>query len=320
MAVEFTDALLRLVAEHEDLLVLGLPEDRTRDARARDERGADLDLATGAREHDPVERNVTAGVCVNEIGSYDIALGDAQLLAAGLNDRVHNRDTIPGHPRTVNAGTGRLTYDHVARMLQISLNYRLIYSPEAYVNPSEAREHLAVIERIIAASSRKLEAGGEFFVVWGVAGASTDVIFTLAMMHRLPMAALWINLAVLCCAIVFSIVRSRSYRESADTMSLLQREYLNVLMLAIAVAFVTQFIGFNLFPPIAAIALWNVVETLVLLYIGMHGNRRAQIGAITLLVSIALANFMTPYAGLLLAAGTLIGYGGFGVADLLARE
>ena len=188
------------------------------------------------------------------------------------------------------------------------------------MNPSEAREHIAMVERIIAASSRKLEAGGEFFVIWGVAGAVMDTVLTLVLTQRLPGSAMWISAATLVLAVVLTIARSRYYRKSGESMSLLQREYLNVLMLAIVLAFVTQLIGFNLFLPIGLMALWNVVEALVLFYIGMHGNRRAQIGGIVLLVSIALANVMPAYTGFILAAGVLVGYGGFGVADLLARE
>ncbi len=188
------------------------------------------------------------------------------------------------------------------------------------MNPSDARDHIAMVERIIAASSRKLEAGGEFFVAWGLAGAIMDVVLTLVLEHRLPVAAMWINAVVLVLAVAFTIIRSRFYRKTVESISLLQREYFNVLMLAIALGFVTELIGYNLFSTHAVMAMWNVVEALVLFYIGLHGNRRAQIGGIALIISIALANFNMNYSGFILAAGVLVGYGGFGVADLLARE
>lgn len=188
------------------------------------------------------------------------------------------------------------------------------------MDASEAREHIAMVERIIAASSRKLETGGEFFVVWGIAGALMDVVVTRVLAGLLPVAAMWINALLIVAAIVFTVMRSRYYKRCGVTMSLLQREYLNVLWLAMSLAFLSNVIGFNMFGPMAQIAMWNIVEAFVLLYIGMHGNRRAQIGAIVLIVSIALANFMTPYSGYILAAGVLFGYGGFGLADMLARE
>ncbi|HET9029379.1 MAG TPA: hypothetical protein VFN49_04315 [Candidatus Aquilonibacter sp.] len=188
------------------------------------------------------------------------------------------------------------------------------------MNASEAREHLEMIERIISASSHKLETGAEYFVVWGLAGAAFDVVDTLAYGGRIPLGWLWVNFLILALAIGFTVVRSRTagYAEKGR-MSILQREYLNVLWLAIAVAFVTSLIGFNLFALHGSMAVWNVVEAIVLFYIGMHGNRRAQICGLVMIVTIALANFMPSNTGFILAAGPLLGWGGFGIAELLAK-
>ncbi len=189
------------------------------------------------------------------------------------------------------------------------------------MDASEAREHLELIERIVAASSRKLEAGGEFFVIWGVAAALFNVLFYLGFAGRLAVPTMWWTYgAILVVAIALSMWRGRAYRRCATRMSLLQREYFNVLWLTLALAFMADVVGFNLFAGWAASGVWSVAEAIVLFYIGLHGNRRAQIGGIVLIVSIALANFMPAYVGLILAAGTLVGYGGFGLADMLARE
>lgn len=188
------------------------------------------------------------------------------------------------------------------------------------MNPSEARDHIEMVERIIATSSRKLEAGGEFFVAWGVASAGMGLIATLVAESLLPPPAIWIGASLLLAAVVFTFFRVRFYRECGAGMSLLQREYLNVLWLAVSLAFLMNIVGFNLFPGMGQLAIWNVAEALVLFYIGMHGNRRAQIGGIILVASIVAANFVSQYSGYILAAGVLLGYAGFGVADLLARE
>ncbi len=188
------------------------------------------------------------------------------------------------------------------------------------MDASDAREHLEMIERIIAASSQKLEAGGEFFVIWGVAGAALDVLSTLVYTGHLPTAALWGNAAILIVAVTLSIIRGRAYRKNLGRLSLLQREYFNVLWLAIALGFVTNLIGFNLFSFTGELAIWNVLEALVLLYIGIHGNRRAQIAGIFMVVTVGLANFVLPYSGYVLAAGPLFAYAGFGAAELLARD
>ncbi len=185
---------------------------------------------------------------------------------------------------------------------------------------SDAREHLEMIEKIIAASSRKLEVGGEFFVAWGLYGTVVNVVSYLVFAGRIPSAAFWWVMPALAGAIAFTIVRSRYYRRVGTRMSLLQREYLNVLWLTISVSFLACLLGFNIFNHIAQSAVWSVGESLVLLYIGMHGNRRAQIGGILLLASLALANFIPQYDGLFLAGGALFGYAGFGVADMLSSE
>ncbi len=188
------------------------------------------------------------------------------------------------------------------------------------MDASEAREHLEMVEKIIAASSSKLEAGGEFFVAWGVAGSATAVVDTLVWSGRLSQPYMWLGAAALMAALVFTIVRSRAYRKTAGRMSLLQREYLNMLWLAMSLAFLTNVLGFNLFGYLGETAIWNVFEAIVLFFIGMHGNRRAMIGGLILIASIACANFTPAYSGFILAAGVLFGYAGFGVADLLARE
>ena len=188
------------------------------------------------------------------------------------------------------------------------------------MNPTEAREHLEMVEKIIAASSRKLEAGGEFFIYWGLAGSSLGLIDFFIWNGALSQSWYWAAIGIVFVATALTIWRSRQYRKRFDSMPLLQREYLNVLWISIALAVIVEVCGFNLFGRFGLTAIWNVVEAIVLFYIGMHGNRRAIIGGLILIVSIAVANFTPQWNVLILSAGVLLGYGGFGVADLLARE
>jgi len=188
------------------------------------------------------------------------------------------------------------------------------------MDASEARDHVEMIERIIAASSRKLEAGGDIFFVWGVVSGTMNVLSQLVLNARLPLSTLWFSLALVIVAVIYTSVRVGQYRARGDCMSLLQREFLNVLWLALGLAFVINAIGFNIFTQWAQAAIWSVMATLVLFYIGMHGNRRAILGGIILIVSVAAANFMSQYAGYILAAGMYLGYAGFGLAEYLARE
>lgn len=186
------------------------------------------------------------------------------------------------------------------------------------MNASEAREHLEMVERIIAASSRKLEAGGEFFIIWGVASAALNVLMQLVATDKLPPSALWVTAAIDLVAIGLSSWRGRACRREGR-MSVLQREFFNVLWLALAMAFVSDFIGSHIFTQWALSAIWTVAASIVLLFIAIHGNRRAMIGGIIMIASLAVANFEIAYAGYALAAGMLFGYAGFGLMDILAR-
>ncbi len=66
---------------------------------------ADADGAAVGAEHHAIERHGGTDFLVDEVGADDVAFGNAQLLAAGLNDRVHNRGSLsePGSP--VNEGS-----------------------------------------------------------------------------------------------------------------------------------------------------------------------------------------------------------------------
>jgi hypothetical protein len=189
------------------------------------------------------------------------------------------------------------------------------------MDASEAREHLEMVERIIAASARKLEAGGEFFIIWGLASGLFNLLAQLITDDRLPVRAAWAVPAIYVVAICLSIWRGYvCKREGGDRQSLLQREFFNVLWLTISMAFISNVIGYHIFAGWAMAAIWTVAGSIVLLFIGMHGNRRALIGAVVMIASLAIANFEIAYAGYALGGGFILGYAGFGLADLLAKD
>ena len=122
-------------------------------------------------------------------------------------------------------------------------------------------------------------------------------------------------------AAAYSVVHGRGLRGRLARTSLVQREFFNVLWLTIGLAFIVNVAVFRIFAGPAAAAIWSVAEAIVLLYIGMHGNRRAQIAGLLVVVSLVVANFIDPnIAVYVLAAGMLVGYAGFGVSELLARD
>lgn len=189
------------------------------------------------------------------------------------------------------------------------------------LDAAAAQDHLEMVSRILAESYQRLCNGGEYFVVWGIGSAYITVLAQLVHGGLLPSAATWSLPIVIAACAAFSIVRARKTRRELQRSSLLQREFFNVLWLTLGLAFVVDVAVFNIFPGLASAAIWSVAEAIVLLYIGMHGNRRAQIAGVLVIVSLVVANFASPgIAGYVLAAGMLFGYAGFGASELLARE
>jgi len=189
------------------------------------------------------------------------------------------------------------------------------------IGTSEARDHIEMVNRILAESQQRLCTGGEYFLVWGIGSAFVTILFALENNGLVPGAALWSVPVVLALCALFSIYRSRATRAALARSSLLQREFFNVLWLTIGLAFVANAAAYRIFAGVASAAVWSIAEAIVLLYIGMHGNRRAQIAGVLVVVSVIAANFVAPpLAGYVLGAGMLVGYGGFGVGELLARE
>ena len=185
----------------------------------------------------------------------------------------------------------------------------------------QARDHIEMVERILAESSQRLCYGTEYFIVWGIYSAAVTVTFQLMHNGVLPLAAIWGQAALLVAAIAFTIVRSRTKDRTQVRLSIVQREFFNVLWLTMSLAFVVNVGAFNLFSGWASAGIWGFAEAIVLLFIGLHGNRRAQVCGVLVVVSIVVANFSAPTSiGYVLAAGMFVGYCGFGIAEMLARD
>ncbi len=189
------------------------------------------------------------------------------------------------------------------------------------IDAAQAREHIEMVDRILAESHQRLCSGGEHFVVWGIGSAYVPVIFQLVDAGVVAAAALWSVPIVLAACAVFSILRGRLTRRMLQRSSLVQREFFNVLWLTLGLAFVVNVAVYRIFSGAAAAAIWSVAEAIVLLYIGMHGNRRAQIAGVMIVVSLIIANFAPPtFVGYVLGAGMLVGYAGFGASELLSPD
>lgn len=189
------------------------------------------------------------------------------------------------------------------------------------LSAAQAREHIEMVDRILAQSDQSLCAGAEYFVVWGLYSGVSVSVWQLVANGVLPATALWIQAALLIAAIAFSVVRGRATSAAPERRSIVQREYFNVLWLSIGLAFIANVAAFRVFSGWAQAAIWSYAEAIVLFFIALHGNRRAMLGGIAVVVSLIAANFVpTDVRGFVLAAGLVTGYTGFGIAELLARE
>lgn len=185
----------------------------------------------------------------------------------------------------------------------------------------QAQEQIAMVDRILQQTQQRLCAGGEFFVVWGLGSAAVTALFATVHNGMLPANAAWWAPAILIACIIFSLLRGWRMNKTLARTSIVQREFFNVLWITIALAAISDIAAFRLFPGIASAAIWSVAEAIVLFYIGMHGNRRALIAGIVVVASMIFANFESaPLSAYVLAAGMLLGYGGFGLSELLARD
>ncbi len=191
----------------------------------------------------------------------------------------------------------------------------------ASIDRSDAIDHLQMVERILSESSRRLCYGAEYFVVWGVYSGIATLNAQLISNGVLPVWDLWYQGALLAAAVAFTILRARANRGNWTRRSIAQREFFNVLWLAIGMAIVVNVAGFHLFAGWAQAAIWTVAESIVLLFIASHGNRRALAAGIVTIASLVAANFTDPaISGFVLAAGMFVGYAGFGFSELLARD
>jgi MFS family permease len=189
------------------------------------------------------------------------------------------------------------------------------------IGTTEARDHIAMVDRILAESHQRLCSGGEYFVVWGAASAYVTILFQLTNNGVVSSTALWSTPIAMAAAVIFSVIRGKRTRQTVARSSIVQREFFNVLWLTLGLAFIVDLAASRIFAGLASAAIWSVAQAIVLLYIGMHGNRRAIIAGVVVVASLIVANYIdATIAGYVLGAGMLFGYAGFGASELLARD
>lgn len=184
------------------------------------------------------------------------------------------------------------------------------------MNPSEAREHLDLVDRILTETDRSLCVIGDVFVAWGLVAAAIDVVFQLAVTGRAHGWWEWLPLVLIPAAILYTAVRSVQAKNASERMTVAGRDYLNVVWVVFGLMAVAQTAAFHLFPGWSGAALWTLAGAIITFYIALRGDRAALLGGIALIASMIVAGFVPAYCGWILAAGMLLGYSGFGIAAM----
>jgi hypothetical protein len=185
------------------------------------------------------------------------------------------------------------------------------------MDPSEAREHLDLVDRILTEADRSVCIIGDVFVVWGVVSAAIYVTYQLITTSRLAVGWEWLPLSLILAAVGYTVFRVMRVKAESDRMTTAARDYLNVLWVVYGLTAIVQLGASHLFPGWSGAALWTLAAAIVTFYIGLRGDRAAMLGGCVLLASLVVASFVPANCGWILAGGMLLGYAGFGVAALL---
>ncbi|MDQ2993007.1 MAG: hypothetical protein M3R30_09355, partial [Candidatus Eremiobacteraeota bacterium] len=176
------------------------------------------------------------------------------------------------------------------------------------MDPSEAREHLDLVDRILTRSDENVCLVGDIFVVWGIASALTDLIFQLIISGKIAEGWQWVSAASLICAVLYTIIRVRRGQRSLARMTLAARDYVNVLWVVFGLTAVAQVGAYHFFVGWTAPALWTLAASILTWYIALSGrNVFALIGGCVLVVSLIAASYVA-LPGYVLAGGMLLGY------------
>ncbi|MBC5814957.1 MAG: hypothetical protein GIW97_00305 [Candidatus Eremiobacteraeota bacterium] len=183
----------------------------------------------------------------------------------------------------------------------------------------EARDHLAMVDRILSRIDEPVCLGGLPYIVWGVVGGSTDFVTQVVVVQHGAPSLLWVSLTLMLAAVAFMIYYGMRLSRK-ERRGLLGRHIGNVFMISWITSLVMMLLASHIFSYWAQGAIWSLMFGAAMMYVGTLARSRISFaGGILLLLSIIAANYSYQYAGYVLAAGFIIGMGGAGVALSLAH-
>ena len=190
---------------------------------------------------------------------------------------------------------------------------------ERDLEPAEARDHLAMVDRILSRVDEPMRLDGAPFIVWGAVGASMDFFSQVVVRGHGSPSLGWISFALMTAAFVFMVFYGARLARK-ERRGLLGRHIGSVFMISWMVSLGTMLFANRIFIDWAQGAIWSLMFGAAMMYAGtLARSRIAFIGGIILIMSIIAASYVYSYAGYVLAVGFVIGMCGAGVALALAR-
>jgi len=189
------------------------------------------------------------------------------------------------------------------------------------MDATQAQDHLQMVDRILAEADRQVRLMPQPFIAFGLAGGVADLIAQLVFVNGADSRLFWISAAAWFMAVGITIFSARRLRALKQRWTVLDQQLYLLFQVIWIVTLATAFGGQpHVFFNWAGAAIWNLVYALALIYVRTQGNRYTFVGGIVLAASIIGANFASPYAGFMLAAGMWIGMAGTGFALLITQR
>jgi len=174
---------------------------------------------------------------------------------------------------------------------------------------SEAREHLAMVDRILGqAENRPFRPMAGLLIVWGIAAALMDAGEQAYVLHHTALYVYAGEIALIL-AMLISVVIAGAAVRNADCLQPSERRLgraIGAVWICVVCAALSQP---HVFAGWSAAGIWSLGAAMTLLISAFSGDRTSLVGGILLLASLIVANFLTPHIpGYTLAAGMFLGY------------
>jgi hypothetical protein len=180
------------------------------------------------------------------------------------------------------------------------------------MNAREAREHLEMVDRILAtAQDEPVRVIPGLIIVWGFAAAAIDVGNELYLSRSAPLAGAWLIWVALAIGVLYStavtiaLARNNCYSR-VSTVEKRMGQAMGAVWFTVLVA---AFAQPHVFAGWGGAAVWSMGAAIMMLMVGFAGDRRGVAGGLLLLGSVLAANYALPHVpGYVLAAGFVFGY------------